>query len=489
MPATPYTYNNFIEGLYADVSLLDIPENALYVQDNCVTSYKLGAILKRPGYKKIGDTLESGKSITGLHNFRQTAAVQKELATINNTAGTNLTLKYNNAGTWTNIALGGAWDGFEDSIVEMEDFITYCFFVGYDSNDDVFLPVGSLTGTTFSTSTNVTDMPQAKYIKRYRDRLYIANCYESGAAQPYRVYFSSVPSAGAITWAPASDFIDVDYSEEITGLGVNWDRLVIFTEYSAYMYNQDEKKKMWDVGCANHRTIRNQGPYMIWADMDNVWMSTGAQPQAIGGRVVDFIRGSNMTNSFAEIVDEEYHLYLGSVTVNGISYSNCSIIFNIPTGTWRVHEYADTMSVYAKFYQSGQDYLHMGTTGGDVKELGKYTDSTLLTDDDGTAIHSWFMTGALDFGNPEVRKSLGKIFAYADRAQGLKLRARVIDRNSIGVSEFENLAELNKYITEVQCNPKDGNFLQIEGQENGSNPYWSLLGLTINVEADTTNKN
>ena len=179
-----------------------------------------------------------------MHHFRQSSSVEKILATVNNAAGTNLVLAYNNAGTWTDIALANAWDAYEDCDVEMEDFINYCFFVGYDDTDSVFLPVGSLTGTTFSTSTNVTNMPKAKYIKRYRDRLYIGNCDISGTAYPYRVYFSSVPSAGSISWTVASDFIDVDYSEAITGLGENWDRLMIFTEFSAYVYNQSEKKKV-----------------------------------------------------------------------------------------------------------------------------------------------------------------------------------------------------------------------------------------------------
>ena len=121
----------------------------------------------------------------------------------------------------------------------MESFLEYCFFVGYDSTDSVFLPVGSLTGVTFSTTTNVTNMPQAKYIKRYRNRLYVANCKISAALYPYRVYFASVAlGGGSLTWTVATDFIEVDYSEQITGIGENWDRLVIFTEYSAYLYDQ-----------------------------------------------------------------------------------------------------------------------------------------------------------------------------------------------------------------------------------------------------------
>lgn len=483
-----FNYLNFIEGLYSDVTPILVPENALYLQDNCVTSYKLGSILKRPGYVKIGSTLQATKSITSLHHFRQSASTQKMLATVNNAGGTALQLLYSTGDAWTPIgAAVTAWNGYEDAKVEFEDFIGYCFMVGYDSTDSVFLPPRTLTGTTFGT-TNTTSMPNAKYIKRYRDRLYIANCDISGTKYPYRVYYSTVPSAGSITWTVASNFIDVDFSEDIKGIETNWDRLVVFTEYSAYMYNQSEKKQVWDVGCSNHRTIKNSGVYMIWANRDGIWMSTGDRPINVAGRAIDFIRGTNMTNSFAELVDEEYYLYIGSATVNGVSYSNCAVVLNLPTKTVRIEEYADTIISFGKFYSSGQDNLYMGASDGDVHRRGKYTNTNLLTTDNGAPIHSWFQTGFFSFGDPSSSKGISKIFAYADRAQGLELKARVGDKNTLSLSEFKPLGQLTKYINEFQCNPNKGNFIQFEGIENGSNQYWSLMGLSVLVDIDKLTK-
>jgi hypothetical protein len=339
---------NFLEGLDTSLSPLLIPNTCLAIQVNCLTTYKLGAILKRVGYQRVGNApLENGKPITGLHNFRQSAFIQKMLATVNNANDSALQLFYSTGGNWTEIpAAETAWAGYEDCQVEMEDFLGYCFFVGYDSYNNVFLPNRTLTGTTFGTA-NTANMPQAKYIIRYRDRLYLGNCYYNGSFQPFRVYYSDVPTGETINWNPDENFFDVDFSEEITGLGENWDRLIIFTEYSAYMYNQDEKKKVWDIGCASHRTIKSFGPYLVWADMNNVWLSTGGHPQAIGGRVIDFIRYSDMRKAFAEIVDEEYHLYIGEAIVNGVVYSNCVLIYNFPTQTWRVHTYAHPMSIFA----------------------------------------------------------------------------------------------------------------------------------------------
>jgi hypothetical protein len=326
-------------------------------------------------------------------------------------------------------------------------------------------------------------MPTAKYIKRYRDRIYIANCFNV-SAQPYRVYYSSTPTAGAITWTTASDFFDIDYSEGITGMEQNWDRLMVFTEYSAYMWTFDTKGKVWDIGCSNHRTIKNHGAYMFFANMDGVWVSTGGFPENISGRIADYIRSADMTSVFAEIIDEEYYLYLGSVTVNGVTYSNCAVVFNIPTGTWRVEEYYDTLSILAKFYTGGEDYLFMGATDGEVHKRGKYTDATFVSSDDGQPIHAWFQTGAMSFGTPFNTKKIDKIVAYSDRAQGLMLKAAVYDRNALTLKGFDKLGTLSKVINEFQCNPSAGNFIQIEGVENSTNPYFSLFGFSVLEKID-----
>lgn len=487
----------FSEGLYSDVAIHLVPSGiggtsgALWAMSNVNTAYKIGSILKRPGYTQIGSALEASKAITGMHNFRQTASVQKMLATVNDSTDDDTQLFYSTGAGWTEIsAAETAWVNKANINTEMEDFIAYCFIVGWGSTDGFIAP-RTLTGTTLGT-TNTTSMPNAKYIKRYRDRLYIGNTDISGTATPFRVYYSSVPVSGAITWDTSIQFFDVDYSEAVTGLGENWDRLMVFTEYSAYMISGVSpltKKKVWDVGCSNHRTIKNMGPYMLWANRDGVFMSQGgSNPTNIAGRVIDFIRFSNMTNAFAEVVDEEYHLHIGSVTVNGISYTNCTLIFNLPTLTWRLNEYGDAFNIFAKFYLTGQDYLWMGTTDGDVVRLGKYTDSTILTTDASTGatlkIDSFFQTGAIDFGTPASVKKLNKMFAYADRAQGLKLKARVVDANNQIVTQWKPLGELAKYISEFQINPDRGNFLQIEGVESGSSQYWSLFGFTFDVDID-----
>ena len=420
---------------------------------------------------RVIDTISAGVSITVTVNLTNTHAVGVAVEQ-----------------TWTEITAAESTFTIANTDVEMESFIAHCFLVGH--NGTSFLPIGSLTGTTFSTSTNVTNMPQGRYIKRYRDRLYVANARSGGTDFPFRVYFSSVPSAGAITWTPASDFIDVDYSDEITGLGVNWDKLIIFTKKRAYFYDQQQMKQLWARGCSNHRTIVNSGIFMIWTDTDGVWLSqNGGQPQEISGFIRDFIKAGTPNNFFAEVVDEEYNLYVGAVTVNGVTYSNTMLTFNIPTQTWRWRELAQDMTMFATFDDSGSTRLYMGNTTGRVYDKAKYTDTTVYSSDaaintatDGTAIHSEFELAPF-FIEPDKYKGLDSLIAYSERAAGLRMQYRVLDRNARIMTEYKTIGTLTSFSNEFKISgkAKPGTMLQIKGTEFSTLPYWSFFGARYNV--------
>jgi len=471
----------FLKGENSNISPLLHAIDQPKILNNCTNTWKIGSLTKDPGYVIKGSQIQDNKSVLGLYNFIQQPGTEKMLATIDDATSDDTQLFYSTGGAWAEITdAETAWANKAAIYTEMESFIGYCFFVGYGATDG-FLPVASLTGTTFSTSTNVTSMPQAKYIKRYRDRLYIANCY-SGASYPYRVYFSSVPTAGAITWTVATDFFEVDYSDQIMGIAENWDKLVVFTEKKTYMYDQTSWKKVWDYGCSNHRTIRNSGPYMIWANGDGVQISTGGRPQNVGGEIMDFIKAGNPRNFFAEVIDEEYILHIGTVTVDGVTYTNCVKIFNIPLTAWRTREYTDAPTVFASYNSSGVQKLWFGTDDGQAMEKSKYTDTTVLSSDNGVSFGSNFELAPLHLNDLGNIKRLNQLIAYARRGNGLKLYARAVTSTHRVLTNYEPLGELTKFINSFEVDVEDAVLLQIAGSENSSNPFWEFYGFELDVD-------
>lgn len=486
---------NFIDGVNTNVSPFLVKPTELTVLNGANCSYKLGALLKDTGYFRVSTQIQANKSITGLFNFIQDDATQKMLATVDDSTSDDTQLFYKTeGGAWTEITTAEtAWANFAGINVEMESFIGYCFFVGYGATDG-FLPVLSLTGTTTSTSTNVTNMPKAKFIKRYRDRLYVLNCQISSTSYPYRTYYSSVPSAGAITWTQATDFFDIDFSDSITGAGVAFDRLVIFTKDKTYFYDQAQKKQVFEVGCSNHRTIQEHSSYLIWCSTDGVWMSTSGQPQNVSGKIIDLIRGANPLNFFSALVDEEYHLYLGDTSADGVSYTKVVATYNIPTNTWRWRELYSTMTIFAEYSSvaTGQRRLYMGDSAGNVWDKSKYIDSTIYGADEvivgsstGQEITSNVEFAPLVFDSWSTIKDLDNLVAYANRAQGVHLKARVLNRNSKALTPYKPIGTLTGYINPFQIDVDKGEILQLALSENSKNPYWSFYGVELSVEKDS----
>jgi len=238
---------------------------------------------------------------------------------------------------------------------------------------------------------------------------------------------------------------------------------------------------------------------MFWANSDGVWVSTGGQPQNISGEVIDFFRNSSdPTAWFAEIVDEQYCIYLGSVTVNGYTYSNCELRFNIPISTWEWRTFYESMAIYARYISSGKQRRYMGDTTGTVWNKGKYTDSTLVSADSqttagtgGNPINATFELAPVFFDVAQTNgsinplsdvKNIRNIIAYAERAQGVALSARAVDRYTRILTPYMPLGKLTEYVNTFQTKVKDGVLLQIQGNEYSTAPYFSFYGFALDID-------
>lgn len=221
---------------------------------------------------------------------------------------------------------------------------------------------------------------------------------------------------------------------------------------------------------------------MFWGDYDGVWVSTGGQPQNVSGDIASFYKAGDPRTYFAEIVDEQYFLYLGNVTVEGVSYSNLLAVFDISKSNWWFRELAQPITSLARYNESGRMRLYMGTAAGEVMYKGKYTDSTLLKSDNGADISSSFELAPFHLDTLDAYKKLNSIIAYADRPGGIKIYARVIDSTSRVATPYKPIGELTRYINVLDVEADDGVIIQIKGEETGQNAYWSFLGYVMDVQ-------
>ncbi len=484
---------NFLKGQNSQLSPMLYGTDILPVLDGGVITKKLGAILKDLGYSRVSTQLQANKSILGLYDFHQTPSTQKLLATVDDATSDDTQLFYKTpSGAWTEVTdAETAWANFANMKVEMESFIGRCFFVGYGATDG-FLPIATLTGTTFSTvDANLTGMAQAKCTVKYRNKLFLLNVKYGGVEYPYRFTYSDDVTAGAITWDNTTNFGDVDYAHELIGGAEMWDKLIMFTEYDSFYYDESSLLSWYKgYGCSNHRTIKASGSTLFWASSDAVYASNGGEPVPISGPIEDFIQGSsNPRNFFSTIIDEEYVIYVGTVTVGGLTFTNCECIFNIKNSTWRVRENAKALTAFAKYNSAGQFRRVMGATTGDVWDKSKYTDTTKYYADGyvdvntlGTSITAFIELPPLHLDSLSVGKTVKQIVVYAERAQGVKVMSRIIDASSRILTKYEEIGKLSKYVNVFDVDVKPGNLIQFAFTETSKNEYFSIFGIEAEID-------
>ena len=94
---------DFTGGLVTSVSPFLQPKNSLFVANGVNPSYRLGSLIKEPGYAKQGTGLEASKNALGLFDFRQDSSTQKMLATMDDATSDDTQLFYRTTGNWTEI--------------------------------------------------------------------------------------------------------------------------------------------------------------------------------------------------------------------------------------------------------------------------------------------------------------------------------------------------------------------------------------------------
>jgi hypothetical protein len=344
MARTPVRYTNFDGLLNVGASDFLMLDNELVACKNAWI-YKLGKLQKVPGYSlAVNDQVVNDKNVSFLHHYYDTNSNTNYLLAISD-SGANLTLEYRTTGDFATITgIAASWDTYATSIPSIVNYLGKAFIVGYKSSS-TFLPNATVTTTTFSTSdANISGMPQAKYITRYRDLLYVGYCRTASTNYPSRVYFCDEPTAGAIAWTGvATNFLEFGYDDGdvITGLGQAFDRLIVFKHYSMWRYDESSKIQVGDIGCDSARSIVTINGVLYWTNREGAWRWTGGTPELISSRAQEFFDAVDQTLLAASDGDRIAYLSFDYSPKSFIKFNESDTTFSgvtsRPTGTqWQM---------------------------------------------------------------------------------------------------------------------------------------------------------
>lgn len=181
-------------GIQRAVSHLLRKRNEVYNSKNAAYNIKIGSAVRRPGYEKVGRTIQHGNDSLGATVFRY-GQNNKIICGINN--ATNATLQFLDTADYWNPFLTTA---AANTRFQMVSDLDQLYVAGVVPGTTNYLPLTNVDYTMVpSTTRNVYTAPASAFVAEYNGVLYAINCQVRGKTYTDRAYLSS-PPLGAITF-------------------------------------------------------------------------------------------------------------------------------------------------------------------------------------------------------------------------------------------------------------------------------------------------
>lgn len=451
------------------------PNQLLRAQN--VIGETVGSLTKRLGYTQIGAQITASKDI--LMNFEFQYGVtptRKHIVALN----TDLYV-------WS----GSAWTAQSQSLTadakgRGTDFVDYFFYANYSD------ATRSYSGSAWSTSTNVTSAPKAKFVESYRNRLYLGYGNVSSTAYPSRVYYSSLPdSSQAITWDTDNDYFDVETEDGdvLTALAKNKIYLLVFKEGSMHRYdgttgNTSLRPISWNLGAVSQESVVVDENIVLAYSRKGVTMYRGSKPEVISRPVqpfIDRVNQANLGDICAGIHGDHYLCYIGTLTSalpgDSAALTNVVLDYDIPQNLWTYHTIPDAIKVFSNYTSSGAKLLSLGDSNGEV-----FTWDSGTTDD-GTDIATNIELVMWPNG-PEVLTTLQNIFFFGNSSLGDLSYKFAVDGGDYSTANSLSANYAQKHFGDATIKPY-GRELKIQLSEADGTNQWRIDGISVEHEVST----
>lgn len=457
----------------------------------------IGNLKKIPGYYQRGSSVDGGTEVLGLTPFYYGNS-QQQIVVINGASDADAYIYNPEDNDWDAESLSLS-SGAKCEFLNYLDGLFMC-----NLEDDTYY----YNGTTWSTTTNVTNAPKSSYITSYSDRVYLANLDVSGTTHPSRVAYSSLPDDSyEITWDMTSDgqYFDVSPKDgdEIMGLKVNFQKLLIFKEESLWRYDKNTLQQFPGApGTNSQRTVKNVLGYTLYFHKTGIYRIDQGSVVKVSRAINDVIEGVksiNLARTCAEVNGDHYRLFVGDVEnpMTGIEIDNCLIDFDVAKNKFVLEsldhvprvfsEYRDdrsdvtysddsyTYSYVDKTYSglvTAEDFRFFGDSSGDVWQLDDEENQM-----DSANISAYFETPNYYFAGIHRHGNLQALKIYVEKARRLRLYYSIDDKAWEPLTRVKDSD--SKEIFYRFKPEQNGNRIKFKGIDNSSGEQSSIKGFDI----------
>lgn len=440
----------------------------------------IGNLTRSNGYSRLGDAVvvSASNTILGLHNHKSTTAANSQIIAFSNASGGATAEAYYLASgtTWTNKALAFT----AGTKIRAATFLNYVIAVnGTDAPKSWTGATGSAWGTT-----QLASAPTGSLIETFRQQVYM------GTTSTDTIQWSSVPSGGVITWPAANSFVlNPNDGSSLTAMKRVGSEMIFWK--NDYMYRFNGKSTDPDpiilFGTPSQECVTVSAGTAWFFDSNRlgIYGYAGGYPQLISKPVSSFLSAipSSSLSSCAIRSDKDHvELYIGDVTVNGLTITKCAVHYTISTQTWTLRSYAHAMTV-SSFYDDGTNLQSLfGTTTNDIVKMDR-SNAFLTSAIPFEAETPWLVVG----GNPAVRQTLVALAFFIENSASVSVQYRLDSDMS-----WTDIGNCRGYVTSWPSINKDFYRLKlrITGISTDADPaifegFSILLPLVKAVEKDT----
>ena len=454
------------------------PQTSVYFSSNFEFDTKIGSAKIREGIARLGVQIVNNSTVLGVHQFITTGGTDVLLASVNDAATPDNSDIYSssNAGaTWTKETEAAVVDWTKNLKVH---FLTYLdTVVAYNGTDTAASSANGTTWVATGGNLEVQNFPAGDTAIEWNDKVYVSGV----SANKNRLYYSSVPSAGAITWD--GEYIDIEPEDgggDITALAKVPGYLLIFKERSLKRWNGSSTfpDDLFRVGVASMEAVTEcRGiAYFFAGNGKGVYITNGGRPQKISRPVQDIIDA--IPSAYYDDVNshsdgDNVYFAIGDITLDGLTYGNCVLKYSVDSQTWSLQSYpAKEPQMWLSLKLSGVTYSAFGDDDGELVVIDSGTQ------DGSTVIEYVFQTHEIEL--VDTIQDITGIVVHTRNAKSAKVLARVDggDWKSIGSIKNDN--------QEIECHLRGTRFeFRISGTSISGEV--EVSGLTFTDVDSTTN--
>jgi hypothetical protein len=448
MKQNPVYLRDTSEGIIQKIDSSLLPSNSVYMGVNMLFDSYIGRATLRAGITKLGDDLTG--SCKGLYQFILSSGTKKLLSVFDENIYSLETT------TWTN----------RTAMTGDVRFVTYLDTVAAINGTTCKSSANGTTWVTTGGNLDVGNMPNGQYILEWKDKVYVAGVNSNLD----RLYFSSLPIDGAISWTDdTAGYIDIEPEEgagPIVGLAKVPGYLLMFKNRSIKRWNGQSTfpESLINIGTTSQEAIVSGRESVFFWNERGVYETTGGYPRKISRRIQDIIDAVSSSYDVSGWSDKDnIYFSIGDITIDDVDYDNCVIVYNIDTQSWTTFSFPKNFVRLAE-YVDDKDELIAGDATGNVWTL---FDGTT---DDGEDINWMLQYQEQEIDHRSRYKELSKFVVFTEKVNNATLYIRSEDK------DFEAMGKINNKV-EVITNDIRGRYFT--PKISGTGRSGEVIGLEI----------